>query len=413
MENIPSNNLNKKLNKFKESKWDKIRKKYNSTSFNLTTETVKKFLDLNYIEKKDLHGLHHESRNLLDPITIMDLRHENVNRKSRQKNNLITDPIKLIQMDKIKEHNKSLEINLIEKEIMKFKHEINFLRPKSFKLSKNNSREYSIDNKKIFETLTNSEDACNNFFRTSISAPLMIEDISNNEDYFNDAYSLNESKSVRFGESVEVITYSKEPSILSGSEWEFESSEDEGNFGINKLYVEEQKPEVIQEEKPFDESYLYITGYKNEDSENKEIPKIVKPIIPDCGITIKKKEIEKQDFSDIFITNVKSKEEDHIEKNQIIKELFSEKPEIRIKEYERELLQKFIQKWIVVTNLEKISRHNILSRDARVSKINEFLNKIRQEKKVLHANENNTDSHRNAKNNKQESYLLAKKYRDK
>lgn len=83
MENIQSNNLNKKLNKFKESKWDKIRKKYNNTSFNLTTETVKKFLDLNYIEKKDLHGLHHgsESRNLLDPITIMDLRHENVKRK--------------------------------------------------------------------------------------------------------------------------------------------------------------------------------------------------------------------------------------------------------------------------------------------------------------------------------------------
>lgn len=78
MENIQSNNLNKKLNKCKETKWDKIRKKYNSTSFNLTTATVKKFLDLNYIEKKDLHGLHHESRNLLDPITIMDLRHENV-----------------------------------------------------------------------------------------------------------------------------------------------------------------------------------------------------------------------------------------------------------------------------------------------------------------------------------------------
>lgn len=405
MENIPAN-LNKKLNKFKESKWDKIRKKYNSTSFNLTTETVKKFLDLNYVEKKDLHGLHNDSRCLLDPITIMDLRHENVKKKSRPKNNLISDPIKLIQMDKIKEHNKSLEINLIEKEIMKFKDEINFLRPKSLKLTKNNSREYSIDNKKLFETLTNSEDACNNFFRTSISAPLMIEDISNNEDYFNDAYN----KSVRFGESVEIITYSKEPS-RSGSEWEFESSEDEENFGINKLYVEEPKQEVIQEEQPFDESYLYITGYKNEDCQ--EIPKIVKPIVPECGITIKKKEIEKQDFSDIFITNVKSKEEDHIEKNQIIKELFSEKPEVRIKEYEKELLQKFIQKWIVVTNLEKISRHNILSRDARVSKINEFLNKIRQEKKVLQANENNTESHRNAKNNKQESYLLAKKYRDK
>lgn len=317
-------------------------------------------------------------------------------------------------MDKIKEHNKSLEINLIEKEIMKFKDEINFLRPKSLKLSKNISREYSIDNKKLFETLTNSEDASNNFFRTSISAPLMIEDISNNEDYFNDTYSsLNENKSVRFGESVEIITYSKEPSILSGSEWEFETSEDEAYFGINKLYVEELKPEIIQEEQQFDESYLFITGYKNDDIKNTETTKIVKTIIPDCAIIIKKKEIEKQDFSDIYITNFKSKDVEHIEKNQIITDLFSEKPEIRIKEYERELLQKFLQKWIVVTNLEKISRHNILSRDARVSKINEFLNKIRQEKKVLQANENNSDSHRNAKKNKQESYLLAKKYRDK
>lgn len=313
-------------------------------------------------------------------------------------------------MDKIKEHNKSLEINLIEKEIMKFKDEINCLRPKSLKLSKNISREYSIDNRKLFETLTNSEDACSDFFRTSISAPLMIEDISNHVDYFD----FNENRSVRFGESVEIITYSKEPSILSGSEWEFESSEDEGNLGINKLYVvEEFKSEASQEEQQFDESYLYITGYKNDDCKITEIPKIPKSKIPDCGITIKKKEIEKQDFSDIYITNVKSKDEEHTEKSQIIKELFSEKPEVRIKEYEKELLQKFLQKWIVVTNLEKISRHNILSRDARVSKINEFLNKIRQEKKVLQANENNTESHRNAKINKQESYLLAKKYRDK
>lgn len=61
----------------KETKWNRISKKYQNT--NVTTETVKTFLDKNYIAEnveKNLSGSVHTT--LLDPVLVMDLRHQAV-----------------------------------------------------------------------------------------------------------------------------------------------------------------------------------------------------------------------------------------------------------------------------------------------------------------------------------------------
>lgn len=65
----------------KANKWDKIKKKY-SSNINLSSDTVKKFLELNFVsEKADkiLKGGEQVcSMEALNPAVIMDLRHEMV-----------------------------------------------------------------------------------------------------------------------------------------------------------------------------------------------------------------------------------------------------------------------------------------------------------------------------------------------
>lgn len=68
-----------KSSKNKETRWDRIRKRHMS-SVNVTTENVKKFFGMNFINEHQLRILNGESKRrfYLNPALVMNVRHEMV-----------------------------------------------------------------------------------------------------------------------------------------------------------------------------------------------------------------------------------------------------------------------------------------------------------------------------------------------
>lgn len=68
-----------KSSKNKETRWDRIRKKH-MNSVNVTTENVKKFFGMNFINEHQLRILNGESKRrfYLNPSIVMNIRHEMV-----------------------------------------------------------------------------------------------------------------------------------------------------------------------------------------------------------------------------------------------------------------------------------------------------------------------------------------------
>lgn len=68
-----------KSSKNKETRWDRIRKKH-MNSVNVTTENVKKFFGMNFINEHQLRILNGESKRrfYLNPALVMNIRHDMV-----------------------------------------------------------------------------------------------------------------------------------------------------------------------------------------------------------------------------------------------------------------------------------------------------------------------------------------------
>lgn len=71
--------LESKINK--KTRWDRISKKY-SPNHEITSETVRKFLDLNYVDDKNMKDFCGSSENStpdnINPQIVMDIRHGSV-----------------------------------------------------------------------------------------------------------------------------------------------------------------------------------------------------------------------------------------------------------------------------------------------------------------------------------------------
>lgn len=78
--------LESKINKH--TRWDRISKKYTS-NHEITSETVRKFLDLNYVDEKNIKGFCGSSENStpdnINPQILMDIRHGSVSSIIEQK----------------------------------------------------------------------------------------------------------------------------------------------------------------------------------------------------------------------------------------------------------------------------------------------------------------------------------------
>lgn len=74
----------------KDTRWDRIRKRHGSgNSANLKCETVKRFIEIDYVGKNQQNLMNGaiKPENKLDPVLVMDLRHEMV---SQDHNNHIS-----------------------------------------------------------------------------------------------------------------------------------------------------------------------------------------------------------------------------------------------------------------------------------------------------------------------------------
>lgn len=66
----------------KDTRWDRIRKRHGGSgnSANLKTETVKRFIEIDYVGKHQQNILNGaaKAQTVLDPVLVMDLRHQMV-----------------------------------------------------------------------------------------------------------------------------------------------------------------------------------------------------------------------------------------------------------------------------------------------------------------------------------------------
>lgn len=70
-------NDGKKFNKTKETRWERIRKKH--TKVTVTTDAVKKFFNLNYVNNNQMKIMNGECvPQTLDPALVMQMRHNDV-----------------------------------------------------------------------------------------------------------------------------------------------------------------------------------------------------------------------------------------------------------------------------------------------------------------------------------------------
>lgn len=72
--------LTNKKYRHRETRWNRIRKKH-LNNLTVTTSTVKKFINMNFIGENDIKIMADDEvakKNLLNPVVVMNLRHEMV-----------------------------------------------------------------------------------------------------------------------------------------------------------------------------------------------------------------------------------------------------------------------------------------------------------------------------------------------
>uniref|UniRef100_A0A182R2Z7 Uncharacterized protein n=1 Tax=Anopheles funestus TaxID=62324 RepID=A0A182R2Z7_ANOFN len=329
-DNNPDVILEKLLRKAraKETRWDRIRRKH-LNNLTVTSKTVKKFINMDFVDENQLRLLMSGecagsgTKPMLDPLLVMDIRHEMIRRKedkvssageARTKPSI--DPVKAYQQENLENHNRSIELTLCENELNKFRKQIEQMGSagqgkKTQVSSQKRSILYinipKIDNGMIYESLEECERYTTHFYQSAIEGtdqlfeeikdePLQvlnetatIEEIVDREeqevqkDTIADEntkvdlvveYPLNgthhepeedpaeqdeDSKIVRFG-NTEVITFPADDSSFSlGSEYDFDD---------NDLFLESLDSDVDE----FDETEFQSTDSTAEHSGVNEEP---------------------------------------------------------------------------------------------------------------------------------------------
>uniref|UniRef100_A0A1B0CEG2 Putative calponin similarity domain-containing protein n=1 Tax=Lutzomyia longipalpis TaxID=7200 RepID=A0A1B0CEG2_LUTLO len=446
--------------KSRESKWERIKRKNSVSMLNIKTETVKKFLNvftdeyLADLVRKD------EEKTILDPAIVMDMRHEAVRcpKEENSRNDEKTPNFREKQMEKICNHKKVIEINLIENELSKFRDEMSRKRPaKEKKVQIPDNPFVLLDNGEIFASLASTEEKTNSFYRKMIEAPLassqIFEEVSKNpleevSELPREVTDWQDAKNscVQFEDNVEVITYSKEASLATDSDTESLLDEEESYLGRNypkDIFICEEtttttksyftfhgatsspsqesdcgsstthgsteSSTIFNQEDDLEASFLAqaMKTISKEEEKPKEAPEtpgnelIIRQLLPE------KRPEEKCEKTD------QATEEVSPEKVKIISELFREHTEA-YKEFREILLRKYFLKWVHYTTMEKITKCQSISRKDRIAKIDAYLRRIHDEKRRIHQEQQNPQETQKQKvASKEETILLAKKYRNK
>ncbi|XP_317210.4 uncharacterized protein LOC1277724 [Anopheles gambiae] len=195
-ENDPDNNpdviLEKLLRKAraKESRWDRIRRKH-LNNLTVTSKTVKKFINMDFVDENQLRlmmagegagsGTPGNGKPMLDPVLVMDIRHEMIRRKEEKGGETRTkpfiDPVKAYQLENLENHNRSIELTLCENELNKFRKQLEHMGgagngKKAQVSTQKRSILYinipKIDNGMIYESLEECERYTTHFYQSAI-----------------------------------------------------------------------------------------------------------------------------------------------------------------------------------------------------------------------------------------------------
>ncbi|XP_037037996.1 calponin homology domain-containing protein DDB_G0272472 [Bradysia coprophila] len=454
-----------KSSKNKETRWDRIRKKH-MNSVNITTENVRKFFGMDFINEHQLRILNGESKRrfYLNPALVMNARHEMIRRNSKDVSELPPhhfDALKSIQMEKIKNHNNIIEAKYLDHELNKFRKEISMTRTRLLVVHDNiehNSLSYKpIDNSNLMSSFSHGHECVEDFYRESENATLIERRIFENIEHQSDEVTLNaveedvdsiddllhsdemaknDDRYVRFGHLIEIINYDEVEGLNRGKC----SDEDQLSNSIADREVEpaldsnaDREIEPILEVKLVPKQQIQtaptleligkqmqhsaeIVTTKHQDEKPVKMHSIEdncddKLLIDQNPFIIRRLEVANQSKSTVNEPNVDTDNYVPPEQNAIVSDLFTNDIQTDMKR--QKILQKYFLKWIHFTTIERLSKENISCNQSRIQKIEAFLNNIRLEKKKqLRTNDTRTVDVKK-KVEPENSIVLARKYHHK
>ncbi|CAO1345607.1 unnamed protein product [Diamesa tonsa] len=424
--------LESKINK--KSRWDRISKKY-SSNHEITSETVRKFLDLNYVDDKNMKDFCGSSENStpdnINPQILMDIRHGSY---------------KDVQLENIKQHNSLIEMRMIDNELSKYK-----LKIKKFSAKRKPIFDETVsdedDEEKLLQALNDTEGA--RFAYKNDANNIIVEHhnkIEPNEWSYEEGSRSSTSFSDRSSEKmvqysapdrIKVMTFAKTPQLSSKMDSldideniEFDPEDDDVNeyeknyhLDFHMCCSEAICPDYEYQHREFDtqsfhsmpnicdadvENMMKISKFQSMLSVNESEDYFTSPAIEECPccittevihesqeisifnqkivdaetekmLIIKRMEIEEKNYQHLIVMNNSHSQIDLCsEDDKRINDLLL-KRQIEAENVARELLHKYFQQWLQKTTIQKILKTNAFTNEDRVKKINGFLNKIRLE----------------------------------
>lgn len=365
------------------------------------------------------------------------------------------DPLKSIQMEKIKNHNNTIETKYLDHELNKFKKEISMARTRLLVVHdnhENNSLTYKpLDNTKLISSFSHGHECVEDFYKDSENASLMEKRIFENFTDRSDEVDANmlekesvqcidkfietnkidtakiDERYVRFGDLIEVINYDEEE--LTNSE-KCSDRQLDSNDDIEIEPVLEVK--LIPKEQVTIEPILELVGKPMHHSvDQATIKRDDKPIriqmigglqIPCDEMSTNKKEpfiitklnvINQSNQSKDIVDHpiVDSELQIPPEQSAIVSDLFTK--DIQSDTMRQNTLQKYFLRWIHFTSIEKISKENVSCNQSRIQKIEAFLNNIRMEKKKHMRNDSRIVDVKKKNAEPENPAALARKYHNK
>lgn len=356
-------------------------------------------------------------------------------------------------MERIKNHNNTIEAKYLDHELNKFKKEISMTRSRISVVHdnlENNSLTYRpLDNTKLISSFSQGHECVEDFYRDSENASLMEKRIFDNfteptddevplsmldnqdvqcidEFMKDDTFEMtkNDERYVRFGDLIEIINY------------------DEGAM-TNSTQCSDHQLDNLSDDIVI-EPILEVKLVPKEQLHNEPMELIGKPMQHSIGklITTTHEKIHKtqsiehyqnscedmpQSNQNPFIitklnvihppqptTNPTAEEipfQIPPEQNAIVLDLFTKDSQSDI--MRRNTLQKYFLRWIHFTTVERISKENISCNQSRIQKIEAFLNNIRLEKKKQLRSDQRVVDVKKKNSEPENPAVLARKYHHK
>lgn len=437
-----------KARREKESRWDLIRKKH-LNCINVTSETVRKFLAMDFVTDDKLRGGSGRIRRL-DPVVVMNLRHEMIKRiRPREEKDLLPT-----RGTKNSPNERQSESSVIQQELDKFRSELQKKVKKSTprsnatkmvegkKTKKKRSILIKLNSPGIIESQgdvhATKKEQNSGTVEASTTLPQEVEE---------------KPQSVRFVDNIEVITYSREASTMTGLDDGYDEEEDFEDE-IDSLIEDEQEffglTRNIEDEGRKD-SYLnitektvtttttmttfqhfrylskdsYLTASPNpstttEEAESTESSEVNFYQMFDLEEQGTKEETEspKDGLNNTLtiksLNYVVSPNPDPVETQEtedLVQEIIRVKAISNVANRHR-LLRSYFQKWMHYTTIQKITKDsNITTKSQRMTKIDAYLKKIREQKKIAKQEEKAAQS--KATVSRDNAIVMVKRYQSK